>query len=87
MSKDISESTLTYLIRHYEILSAQNGAEPEQDWTLRALVELRNIRKATSPKLPEQMNNELPGKNDSYIDKCEGWNACLAEIKRLNRVE
>ena len=44
MSKDISESTLTYLIRHYEILSAPKGAEPEQDWTLRALLELRNLR-------------------------------------------
>lgn len=44
MSREIAESTLTYLIRHYEILSAQNGAEPEQDWTLRALLELRNLR-------------------------------------------
>lgn len=44
MSKDISENTLTYLIRHYEILSTPNGAEPEQDWTLRALLELKNLR-------------------------------------------
>lgn len=44
MNREISESTLTYLIRHYEILSAPNGAEPEQDWTLRALLELRHLR-------------------------------------------
>ena len=44
MSKELPERTLTYLIRHYEILSAPKGAEPEQDWTLRALLELRNLR-------------------------------------------
>lgn len=44
MSKEILESTLRSLIRHYEILSAQNGAEPEQNWTLLALLELQNVR-------------------------------------------
>lgn len=39
-----NESTLKFLIRHYEILSAQNGAEPEQYLTLQALLELRNLR-------------------------------------------
>ncbi|EDZ3278247.1 hypothetical protein GV373_21940 [Salmonella enterica] len=44
MSKEISEKTLNYLIRHFEILSSPGGAEPEQKWTLNALIELRNLR-------------------------------------------
>ena len=33
--------TLDYLIGHYELLAAQNGAEAEQGWTLRELKRLK----------------------------------------------
>lgn len=38
-------------------------------------------------KVPDVMDDSIPGKNDSYIDKCQGWNSCRAEVLRLNAID
>ena len=32
--------------------------------------------------VPPMKDDSIPGKNDSYIDMCDGWNACRAAILR-----
>lgn len=32
--------------------------------------------------VPPMKDDSIPGKNDSYIDMCDGWNACRAAMLR-----
>ncbi len=32
--------------------------------------------------VPSMKDDSIPGKNDSYIDMCDGWNSCRAEMLR-----
>lgn len=52
------------------------------------LLELALTALSAKPvKVPDVMDDSIPGKNDSYIDKCQGWNACRAEVLRLNAID
>lgn len=32
--------------------------------------------------VPPMKDDSIPGKNDSYIDMCDGWNSCRTTILR-----
>lgn len=59
-------------------------ADCDDAW--RAAIDYRPAPAAVPVDLvPPMKDDSIPGKNDSYIDRCDGWNACRAEM--LRRIE